>query len=246
MRGDGQRWHMIRAMQGLHQRLTDHWRLHGRETPVARCCRVYLFVAAATIMVVGCVSPAPPAVVPVVVVPAPAPVAQPIDPAPPVLVAPPPPAPTVVAPKEAPPVELPSYARRGKRLPADGGAAGRAVMAYCRSFDLEKDAASYFKRLQKQNRLPSEAEIAERTRANDSPLTVQQFVERDWALRRDNNKSVPQKCKVLGGSSESATAHIVFEADLNGRRQRGTAAVTFSNGQWRLRDHGDWSPVTSK
>ena len=116
-------------------------------------------------------------------------------------------------------------------------------MSYCRSFEVDKDAATYFKRLQKQKRLPTDAEVAERNRQTDQSLTVQQFVERDWALRRDNNTSVPQKCKVLGGSVEPATALIVFEADLNGRRQRGTATVTLTNGKWRLRDHGDWSPV---
>ena len=116
-------------------------------------------------------------------------------------------------------------------------------MNYCRSFEVDKDATTYFKRLQKQNRLPTETEIAERNRQTDQALTVQQFVERDWALRRDNNKSAPQKCKVLGGSIEGATAHVVFEADLNGRRQRGTAAVVLTAGKWRLRDHGDWSPV---
>ena len=116
-------------------------------------------------------------------------------------------------------------------------------MSYCRSYEVDKDAVMYFKRLQKQNRLPAEAEVAERNSKTDQSLTVLQYVERDWALRRDNNKSVPQKCKVLGGSTEGATAHVVFEADLNGRRQRGTAAVVLNAGTWRLRDHGDWSLV---
>jgi hypothetical protein len=146
-------------------------------------------------------------------------------------------------PKEAPLVELPGYAKRGKRLPADGGPAGRAVIAYCRSFEIEKDVGAYFKRLQREKRLPTETEVAERNRLNDQSLTVRQYVERDWVLRRENNKSVPQRCKVLGGASEGSTAHIVFEADLSGRRQRGTAAVTLVSGKWRLRDHGDWAPV---
>jgi hypothetical protein len=202
-------------------------------------------------LMAGCVSPppAPPAnpvaATPVPVVEPVAPAAPPPEPAPPAAPAPlPPPLPPVATPKETPPVDLPSYAKRGKRLPADGGAPGRAVLSYCRGFELDKDAATYFKRLQKQNRLPSEADVAERNRGSDQPLTVQQIVERDWTLRRENNRSAPQKCKVLGGSSEGATAHVVFEADLNGRRQRGTAAVTLANGQWRLRDHGDWSPAT--
>jgi hypothetical protein len=209
-----------------------------------RCALMFAGVLAA------CASPPPAAPPPVPVVAptvsAPLPVASPpVEPVPlPVATIAAPPAPAV-APKEAPPVDLPEYARRGKRLPADGGPAGRAVIAYCRSFELDKDATSYFKRLQREKRLPSDAEIAERNRQSDQSLTVQQYVERDWALRRDNNRSAPQKCKVLGGSSEGATAHIVFEADLNGRRQRGTAAVTLSNGKWRLRDHGDWLPVIS-
>jgi len=204
-------------------------------------------VAAVVAVVAGCVSPPPAPVLPSIVAPLPTPVASsPAAPAVPPSVLPtpvPPPLPAVTAPKEAPLVDLPSYAKRGKRLPADGGPAGRAVMIYCRSFEIDKDAATYFKRLQKQNRLPTDTEIAERNRQTDQALTVQQFVERDWALRRDNNKSVPQKCKVLGGSVEGATAHVVFEADLNGRRQRGTAAVVLSAGKWRLRDHGDWSPA---
>ena len=223
------------------------------EKSIVRLCIVRrgLVALAVTSVIVGCVSPPPAPVAPPVVAPLPAPVVAtaPAPEVPPIVVpAPlPPPLPAAAAaaaaPKETPLVDLPSYAKRGKRLPADGGAAGLAVMSYCRSFEVDKDAATYFKRLQKQKRLPTDAEVAERNRQTDQSLTVQQFVERDWALRRDNNKSVPQKCKVLGGSVEPATALIVFEADLNGRRQRGTATVALANGKWRLRDHGDWSPV---
>ncbi len=209
---------------------------------------LYVGAVMVTGFIAGCVSPPPAPVAPAIVAPLPAPVVAtpPAPEAPPPVVVPaplPPPPPAVAAPKETPLVDLPSYAKRGKRLPADGGPAGRAVMSYCRSFEVDKDAATYFKRLQRQKRLPTEAEVAERNRQTDQPLTVQQYVERDWALRRENNKSVPQKCKVLGGSTEGTTALIVFEADLNGRRQRGTATVTLTNGKWRLRDHGDWSPV---
>ena len=223
------------------------------EKSTVRLCivRRRLVALAVTSVIAGCVSPPPAPVAPPVAATVPAPVvATPPAPAvpPPIVPAPlPPPLPAAAAaaagPKETPLVDLPSYAKRGKRLPADGGAAGLAVMSYCRSFEIDKDAATYFKRLQKQKRLPTDAEVAERNRQTDQSLTVQQFVERDWALRRDNNKSVPQKCKVLGGSVEPASALIVFEADLNGRRQRGTATVTLTNGKWRLRDHGDWSPV---
>ena len=211
-----------------------------------RCLCLFAVLLAGVIS--GCVSPPPTPVAAPVATPAPSPAeAAPPAPAPaPPPVAPPSLPPSTVAtaaPKEAPPVELPSYAKRGKRLPADGGAAGRAVISYCRSFEVDKDAATYFKRLQREKRLPTDSEIGERNRQHDQSLSVQQHVERDWALRRDNNKSVPQRCNVLGGSSEGATAHIVFEADLNGRRQRGTATVTLANGQWRLRDHGDWSPA---
>ena len=223
------------------------------EKSTVRLCivRRRLVALAVTSVIAGCVSPPPAPVAPPVAATVPAPVvATPPAPAvpPPIVPAPlPPPLPAAAAaaagPKETPLVDLPSYAKRGKRLPADGGAAGLAVMSYCRSFEIDKDAATYFKRLQKQKRLPTDAEVAERNRQTDQSLTVQQFVERDWALRRDDNKSVPQKCKVLGGSVEPATALIVFEADLNGRRQRGTATLTLANGKWRLRDHGDWSPV---
>jgi len=157
-----------------------------------------------------------------------------------------PPQPEATPVKEAPPVELPDYAKRGKRLPADGGAPGRAVTDFCRGFEVEKDAQSYFRRLQRTKRLPSAAEVAERNRATDQSLTIQQYVERDWALRRDNNRSAPQRCKVLGGSVEGGSATVVFEADLNGKRQRGTASVTQMSGKWRVRDHGDWSPVAGK
>jgi hypothetical protein len=201
----------------------------------------------AACLISGCATPPPapvPAPAPPVVV-APAPVAPPAAPEPapepaPVAVAAPARLPEPVAVKEPPPIDLPSYAQRGKRLPADGGPPGRAVIAYCKSFELEKDAASYFKRLQREKRLPTEAEINERNPQNEPPLSVQQWVERDWALRRNSNKSAPQKCKVLGGSTEASTAHIVFEADLNGRRQRGIATVLLGAGKWRLRDHGDW------
>ena len=207
----------------------------------------YVLVAAVAAMLAGCVSPPTVTVTPPVVAPAPPPVVvtppppelAPLDAPAPLL----PPFPAAAAPREAPLVDLPSDAKRGKRLPADGGAAGLAVLSYCRSFEVDKDAATYFKQLQRQKRLPTDAEVAERNRQTDQALTVQQFVERDWALRRDNNKSVPQKCKVLGGSTIGATAHVVFEADLNGRRQRGTASLVSTAGKWRLRDHGDWSPA---
>lgn len=146
-------------------------------------------------------------------------------------------------PKEPPPVELPGYAKRGKRLPANGGAPGRAVTSYCRSFEIDKDAATYFKTLARTKRLPSAAEVAERSRLVGQPQTVQQVVEREWALRRESNKSAPQRCKVLGGSIDGATALIVFEAELNGRRQRGIATVLQTDKKWRVSDHGDWVPV---
>lgn len=199
----------------------------------------------------GCATPppAPAPTTPKVVAPAPAPVAAPpvavpaVPPAEPVAVTPP----TDIAPaREAPPVDLPDYAKRGKRLPADGGAPGRAVIDFCRGFEVEKDAQSYFRRLQRTKRLPSAAEVAERNRATEQNLTIQQYVERDWALRRDNNRSAPQRCKVLGGSVEGGSATVVFEADLNGKRQRGTASVTQISGKWRVRDHGDWSPVATR
>jgi hypothetical protein len=88
--------------------------------------------------------------------------------------------------------------------------------------------------------------VAQRNRQSDQALSARQMVDRDWALRRDNNKSVPQRCKVLGGSTESATAVVVFEADLNGRRQRGAATVTLAGEKWRLRDHGGWVPISAK
>ena len=156
------------------------------------------------------------------------------------------PAPLPVAPeppREAAPIELPDYARRGKRLPADGGAPGRAVLAYCRSFELDRDAGAYYNRLQREKRLPREDEIAQRNQQSGQTLTLRQYVERDWALRRDNNRSAPQRCKVLGGSIEGNTALVVFEADLNGRRQRGTATVQLASKAWKVRDHGDWAPV---
>ena len=149
----------------------------------------------------------------------------------------------IVQPKEPPPVDLPDYAKRGKRLPANGGAPGRAVALYCRGFQIDKDAATYFKTLTRTKRLPSAADVAERSRTAGQPQTVRQVVERDWALRRDSNKSAPQRCKVLGGSIEGTTALIAFEADLNGRRQRGIATVIQADKKWRVRDHGDWVPV---
>ena len=128
-------------------------------------------------------------------------------------------------------------------MPADGGAAGKAVIDYCRSFEIERDAKSYFRRLERQKQLPSSEDIAERSRQAGQPLTVQQVAERDWSIRRETNKGAPQRCKVLGGTVEGTVANIVFEADLAGKRQRGTAAVTLGDGKWRVRDHGDWSVV---
>ena len=145
--------------------------------------------------------------------------------------------------REVPPVPLPSYAKRGKRLPADGGAPGRAVLAYCQLFEIEKDASSYFKRLQRRGQLPSKAEVAARSAQANEPLTVQQIVERDWALRRESLRASPQRCKVQGGAIDGATAHVVFDADVNGKRQRGTATLVQSAGKWRVRDHGDWAAV---
>ncbi len=188
-------------------------------------------------------SPAASAVTPAaaapVVVAAP-PTQLPIVAAPPTTVVAPEP---VAQPKEAPLIELPIYAQRGKRLPANGGAPGRAVASYCRSFEIAKDAATYFKTLARTKRLPTASEVAERSRLAGRPQSVQQVVERDWALRRESNKSAPQRCKVLGGSIEGATALIVFEAELNGRRQRGTATVLQTGKTWRVRDHGDWVPA---
>ena len=201
-----------------------------------------------TAVMMGCTTPAvaPPMIVvaaPTVVAPVVAPAPAPTEPVaarfPQVPVTPEPIAPS----KEPPPVELPEYAKRGKRLPASGDAPGRAVANYCRSFEIDKNAAAYFKTLTRTKRLPTVQDVAERSRQAGQPLTVQQVVERDWALRRESNKSAPQRCKVLGGSIDGATALIVFEAELNGRRQRGIATVLLADKTWRVRDHGDWVPA---
>lgn len=186
----------------------------------------------------------------------PTPVAAPQSP---VIVAPaPPPAPPEPPPAESPParpiempppskeeapVELPTYARSGKRLPADGGEPGRVVLAYCKGFEIERDATSYYKRLERLKQLPTASEIAARSKEAGQSLTVQQIVERDWVIRRDNAKSSPTRCKVLGGSVDKGVAVIVLEADLNGKRQRGTATVVPTKGKWRVQDHGDWAVI---
>lgn len=190
-------------------------------TPPRPLLQAIAFASAAiALLLSGCATPAsaPPAPAPVAPpVPAVAPVPQP--PSAPASSAPPatPPLPPAAPepPREAAPIELPDYARRGKRLPADGGAPGRAVLVYCRSFELDRDANSYYRRLLREKRLPDEAEIAQRNQQNGQSLTLRQYVERDWALRRDNNRSAPQRCKVLGGSIEGGAALVVFEADLN-------------------------------
>ena len=60
---------------------------------------------------------------------------------------------------EIPPVELPEYAKRGKRLPAHGAAPDRAVITYCHTFEIDKDVASYFKTLTRTRRLPTTEEV---------------------------------------------------------------------------------------
>lgn len=143
----------------------------------------------------------------------------------------------------AAPVELPSYAKKGRRLPADGGDVGRVFLSYCKSFEVERDAASYFKRLQRNNQLPSASAVDARSREAGQTLTQQQVVERDWAIQRDNAKTAPQRCRVLGGSVDAGVAVLVVEADIYGKRQRGTATVVPVNGKWRVRDHGSWEPA---
>jgi hypothetical protein len=205
----------------------------------------YAVLAGLSVWLAGCATPdsapAPAPVKPVIAAPVPPPPAPP----PPPPAEPPPPLPIEmpIPSKETPQIDLPAYAKKGRRLPADGGDPGRTVMAYCRSFEIERDAASYFKRLERQKQLPNAEEIAARSRDAGQTLSVQQVVERDWAIRRDNAKTSPQRCKVLGGSVDAGVAVIVLEADINGRRQRGSATVIPIKGKWRVRDHGDWAPI---
>ncbi len=205
-------------------------------------------IAAATSLLAACATTEEPKPAP-----APEPVVVTLPPVPP-KPAPAPPAPTPVpeplpvempiAPKEtAPPVELPAYARKGRRLPPDGGDPGKVVMSYCRSFEIERDAASYYKRLERNRQLPSDATIAARSADAGQTLSAKQVVEREWAIQRENAKSSPQRCKVLGGSVDAGVAIILVEADIYGKRQRGTATVVPVNGKWRVRDHGSWEPI---
>ncbi len=206
-------------------------------------------LACATLSLVGCATPevAPtPAPVRAVVVaptapPAPAPVlAAPVAPEP----AAPLPIEMPIPSKEAAQIELPAYAKRGRRLAADGGDPGRAVMAYCRTFEIERDAVSYFKRLQRSKQLPSAETVAARSRDAGTALTVEQVVERNRVIEIENAKLSPQRCKVLGGSvGDKGVAVIVLDADLNGKRRRGSATVVAVNGKWRVQDHGDWSVI---
>jgi hypothetical protein len=205
----------------------------------------YAVLAGMATWLAGCATPdtapTPPPARPVIAAPVPPP---PAPPAPPPAEPPPPlPIEMPIPSKETPQIDLPAYAKKGRRLPADGGDPGRVVMAYCRGFEIERDAVSYFKRLERQKQLPNAEEIAARSRDAGQTLSVQQVVERDWAIRRDNAKSSPQRCKVLGGSVDAGVAVIVLEADINGRRQRGSATVIPIKGKWRVRDHGDWSPI---
>jgi hypothetical protein len=142
--------------------------------------------------------------------------------------------------KESELVELPSYAKRGRRLPADGGEPGRVVMAYCRGFEIERDAKAYFNRLQRSKQLPSAESVSARSREAGQALSIEQVVERDRVIQLENAKLSPQRCKVLGGSVDKGVAVIVLDADLNGKRRRGSATVIPINGKWRVRDHGDW------
>lgn len=146
----------------------------------------------------------------------------------------------------APPVELPSYARKGRRLPTDGGEPGRVFLSYCRGFEIERDAGSYYRRLERNKQLPSAETVAARSREAGQPLTARQVVERDWAIQRENAKSTPQRCKVLGGSVDAGVAILVVEADIYGKRQRGTATVVPVNGKWRVRDHGSWETTKAQ
>jgi hypothetical protein len=213
--------------------------------------RALLLTALASVLLASCatVEEQKPAPVPAPVgggsSPPPAP-----EPPPPPPPAPPPaplpiemPAPTKEA---APQIELPSYARKGRRLPADGGEPGRVLVAYCRGFEIERDASSYYKRLERNKQLPSKETVEARSREAGQTLTTQQVVERDWAIQRENAKSSPQRCKVLGGSVSEGVAVLVIEADIYGKRQRGTATVVPVNGKWRVRDHGSWEVVKAQ
>jgi type IV secretory pathway VirB10-like protein len=185
------------------------------------------------------------AAAPVVVAP-PAPPPTPPPPPPPPPPAPPLPVEMPAPSKEvAPQIELPSYARKGRRLPADGGEPGRVLLGYCKGFEVERDAASYYKRLERNKQLPSQDAVEARSREAGQTLTVQQVVERDWAIQRENARGSPQRCKVLGGSVDAGVAVLVIEADIYGKRQRGTATVTPVNGKWRVRDHGGWQAIKS-
>jgi hypothetical protein len=207
-----------------------------------------LTLAILSALLVSCATPPSAPVPPPVVTPPSTATVSPVPPpAPPEpMPAEPPPARPIEMPppsKEETPVELPTYARSGKRLPADGGEPGRVVLAYCKGFEIERDATSYYKRLERLKQLPTASEVAARSKEAGQPLTVQQIVERDWAIRRENAKSSPTRCKVLGGSVDKGVAIIVLEADLNGKRQRGTATVVPTKGKWRVQDHGDWAAI---
>ena len=118
---------------------------------------------------------------------------------------------------------------------------GRAVRLLRRSFEVDRDAGAYLQPFNASGgclpqptlrRAISKADID--TDANMSSAT--------GPLRRDNNRSGSKRCKILGGSVDGSTALVVFEADLNGRRQRGGSRAALAGKIWKVRDHGDWAP----
>jgi hypothetical protein len=147
------------------------------------------------------------------------------------------------------PVEAPLVLAAGAtRLPAGGGAAGKAYLqSQCGPLPVNvEDPKSVEAFLEKEGKLPTEADLAEMSKEAGKPVTREEAIKMITGLLALATAFRPADCKVLGGDQDGALAILQIEATMMGERSVADAYLVKDGEGWAFKKHGTWRTAPKK